>query len=229
MVWGIIGAMDSEIKHLLENMTDIQSVDRKGAQFHKGTLHGKEVVVAGCGIGKINAAVCTQTLIDQYHAGCIINTGIAGGMDPRLRILDVVVSDTVTSHDAHNDIIIKYPPYRVEFQADPQLVSWAVQAAEKVCGDTHKCYKGRVVSGDQFIADSAVKAEVNRRLSPMCIEMEGSAIGQTAFLNDIPFVVLRTISDNADDSGESDYGQFEVEAAKHSAAIVMEILRHDFE
>ena len=220
---GIIGAMGLEIERLCERMENRSESVFAGRTFYAGKLGGVDTVLVCSGIGKVNAAVTTQLLIDHFSVGEVINTGIAGGAHPEIRVRDVVISDTVAYHDMDPRILaLSYPTVR-EFTADPVLIKEAAQA----CEGKVRYRIGRVATGDQFISDSGVKADIVSRLSPCCVEMEGGAIAHTCTANGVPFVIIRCISDNADDSAEMDYDTFERLAADDAAEIVERMLREE--
>lgn len=217
---GIIGAMGLEVEELRDALESRTEITYAGRVFYQGKLSGTPVVVVCSGIGKVNAAITTQLLIDHFGISAVINTGIAGGAAAGIKVRDVVVSDTVVYHDMDPRILaIGYPHLR-EFTADETLREKALRACE---GRVH-AIAGRVATGDQFIADSAVKADIVSRTAPACIEMEGGAVAHTAAANGIPFVIIRCISDNADDEAEMSYETFEKLAADDAAAIVQAML-----
>lgn len=225
---GIIGAMEEEVSQLKEKMTDI-SVEKKACmEFYKGSLKGKPVVVVRSGIGKVNAGICTQILADDYHVDCVINTGIAGSLQSSIDIGDIVVSTDTLQHDM-DATGFGYPIGQIPrmdtlaFPADPRLV----ELAQEVCREVNpeiQVHAGRVVSGDQFVSDKATKQRLIDQFSGLCTEMEGAAIGQAAYLNGIPYVVLRAISDKADDSASVDYPTFEKEAIRHSVNLMLHMV-----
>lgn len=223
-IYGIIGAMDVEVKSLKEAMNIEETVERAGMTFCEGTLGNEHAVVVQSGVGKVNAALYTQILIDEFHVTHVINTGIAGSLDNRLNIGDVVVSTDACYHDV-NATVFGYKEGQVPgmselaFPADAALIAQVKAAAGKVASNL-QVLEGRVCSGDQFIADSARKNEIKEKFGGLCCEMEGSAIAQTCFLNHIPFVIVRKISDKADGSDVMEYVAFEKQAARDSAAIV---------
>lgn len=227
---GIIGAMELEIESLKSEM-EISRIEKKaGMEFFEGSLNHTAVVVVRSGIGKVNAALCTQILADLFHVTHIINTGVAGSLNAALDIGDILISTDALYHDM-DVTIFGYQPGEVpqlgtrEFHADERLCTLAKSACEKVNPDIHVAL-GRVVSGDQFISSKEVKNRLIEVFSGDCAEMEGAAIAHGAFLNGIPFVIIRAISDKADDSAEMDYPSFEAAAAKHSAALIKELLTH---
>lgn len=226
---GIIGAMDLEVESLKAEMS-VSKVEKKaGMEFFEGTLNGADVVIVRCGIGKVNAALSAQVLADLFHVTHIINTGVAGSLNSKLDIGDILISTDALQHDM-DVTALGYRPGeipqlgRLEFPADRRMADLAKAACEKVNPDIH-AELGRVVSGDQFISSKEVKNRLIELFAGDCAEMEGAAIAQVAYLNGIPFVIIRAISDKADDSSEMDYPTFEAAAAKHSAALVKELVK----
>lgn len=227
---GIIGAMELEVKELKADMTVSGIVKKADMEFFEGTLSGASVVVVRSGIGKVNAALCTQILADMFEVTHIINTGVAGSLNARLDIGDILISRDALHHDM-DVTIFGYQPGEVpqmgrrEFPADERLMQLAKEACEKVNPDIHAIL-GRVVSGDQFISGNDVKERLIREFQGDCAEMEGASIAHGAYLNHVPFVIIRAISDKADNSAEMDYPAFEKAAARHSAALVKELVKH---
>lgn len=227
---GIIGAMELEVKALQEEMTTASIREKAGMKFYEGTLNGADVVVVQSGIGKVNAALCTQILADLFGVTHLINTGIAGSLNAELDIGDILISRDALHHDT-DVTIFGYRPGEVpglgrrEFPADERMMALAKEACERVNPDVHAIF-GRVVSGDQFISGNDVKERLIREFQGDCAEMEGASIAHGAYLNGIPFVIIRAISDKADNSAEMDYPTFEAAAAKHSAALVRELVKH---
>lgn len=219
---GIIGAMEQEIETLLGIMENKNETRRLGSTFYEGTLEGLDVVVVQCGIGKVNAAICTQLLCDCYQVTHIVNTGIAGSLCADLDIGDLVVSQDAMYHD-FDCVHFGYPYGKVpgmdtvSFPADDTLLAYAFSAAESINPGHTKL--GRVASGDQFVASKEKKEQIIEATHGLCTEMEGAAIAQTAYRNQIPFVILRAISDKADDSAEMDYPTFETIAAHRCAQV----------
>lgn len=225
---GIIGAMELEVETLKSKLSDEKVTKKAGMEFHEGTLNGASVVIVRCGIGKVNAALCVQILADLFEVTHVINTGIAGSLNAKLDIGDILISKDAIHHDM-DVTIFGYKPGEVpqlgcvEFSADKRLMELAKAACEKVCTNTHAIY-GRVVSGDQFISDSAVKDRLINTFYGDCAEMEGASIAHGAYLNEIPFVIVRAISDKADGSAEMDYPMFERAAAENCAKLVEEMV-----
>lgn len=227
---GIIGAMELEVEELKSKMFDVKITDKAGMEFYEGTLNGAQTIVVRCGIGKVNAALCVQILADVFHVTHVINTGVAGSLNAKLDIGDILVSKDALHHDM-DVTIFGYQLGEVpqmgcrEFPADDRLISLAMESCAKVNSDIH-CLTGRVVSGDQFISDKSVKEKLISEFHGDCAEMEGASIAHGAYLNKIPFVIIRAISDKADDSAEMDYPSFERTAAKHSALLVEDMVQH---
>lgn len=226
---GIIGAMDLEVDTLKSKIVNAGVSKKAGMEFHEGTLNGASVVVVRCGIGKINAALCVQILVDLFHVTHIINTGVAGSLNAKLDIGDILISKDALHHDM-DVTIFGYQPGevpqmgRLEFPADTRMMELAKASCEKACPDI-RCMYGRVVSGDQFISDGAVKDRLISVFHGDCAEMEGASIAHSAYLNQVPFVIIRAISDKADGSAEMDYPQFEKTAAEHSAKLVEDMVQ----
>ena len=225
---GIIGAMELEVEALKSKMTASQIVKKAGMEFHEGTLNGAQVVIVRSGVGKVNAALCVQILADLFHVTHIINTGVAGSLNAALDIGDILISKDALHHDV-DATIFGYQPGEVpqmglrEFPADEGLAKLAKTSCEKVNPDLYAVI-GRVVSGDQFISSREVKEKLIADFQGDCAEMEGASIAHGAYLNGIPFVIIRAISDKADDSAEMDYPTFEKAAAQHSAALVEDMV-----
>lgn len=226
---GIIGAMELEVEQLKAEMTQSQIINKAGMDFYEGILNGASVVIVRCGIGKVNAALCVQILADLFHVTHVINTGVAGSLNAALDIGDILISKDALHHDM-DVTIFGYQPGEVpqmgfrEFQADKHLIELAEEACRKVNPDVHVVL-GRVVSGDQFISSKEVKEHLISDFQGDCAEMEGASIAHGAYLNGLPFVIIRAISDKADDSAEMDYPTFEAAAARHSAALVREMVK----
>lgn len=226
---GIIGAMELEVATLKENMEVKSKKQRAGMEFFDGTLEGVQVVVVKCGIGKVNAALCVQILADCFEVTHVVNTGIAGSLNLELDIGDILVSEKAIQHDM-DVTIFGYKPGQVpgfesrEFMADAAMVQAAAGACQLANPDIH-VVRGCVVSGDQFISDDQVKQYLINEFHGDCAEMEGASIAQAAFLNSLPFVIIRAISDKADGSADMDYPAFEKKAAEHCAAMVKEFLK----
>ena len=225
---GIIGAMEEEVAVLKESMDIEKIVEYASMQFYKGVLCGKKVVVVRSGIGKVNAAVCAQILADKFNIDVLINTGIAGSLDASIDIGDMVISTDLVEHDMDasifGDPVGQIPRMDTfSFPADAELVKKAVQANSEANPDI-KTFTGRIVSGDQFVSSSEVKDKLVNLFDAKCTEMEGAAIAHVAYLNKISCVIIRAISDKADNSATMDYPTFEKQAIKHSVKLVRNLL-----
>lgn len=223
---GIIGAMDIEVDGIVSSMENIATKEISGIRFAYGTLNGKKVVIAKCGIGKVFAAICTQTMILEYHPDVIINTGVAGTLTYKLGVLDVAIAENVVQHDMDTSAI-----------GDPKgLISGinviyinankeVTNAFETACKGL-KCnsYVGTIASGDKFIADKSDKANIKECFNAIACEMEGAAVGQVCYVNNVPFGIIRAISDG--DGAEMDYMTFAGKAAEQSIMITKKFIEN---
>ncbi len=229
MKLGIIGAMEVEVARLKEKMEIARVVKRAGMDFYDGRLGATPAVVVRCGVGKVNAGICAQILADLFEVTHIVNTGVAGSLDDRIRIGDFVISTEACYHDV-DATGFGYAPGEVPqlgtavFKADSQLRAAAAQAVQEMAPAVQR-FEGRVVSGDQFISERHKKETIRKTFGGLCTEMEGAAIAQAAYINGIPFVILRAISDQADEATAVTYDVFEAQAAEH-CALVTERMAH---
>ena len=225
---GIIGAMEVEVAILKEKMEDVRIIKKASMDFYEGILAGKKVVVVRSGIGKVNAGICAQILADVFSVDAIINTGIAGSLNKNIKIGDIVLSTDVVQHDMdatgfgyRKGQIPQMPVFF--FNADDNLRRLAAEVCKEVNPDI-QVFEGRIASGDQFVCDQDVKNRIVSEFSAYATEMEGAAIGQAAYLNEIPFLVVRAISDKADGSAQMDYSEFEKAAVDHSVRLTLNML-----
>ena len=225
---GIIGAMAVEVELLKEKMENLTVTQHAGMEFYEGSLEGMNAVVVQCGVGKVNAAMCAQVLCSVFGVTHLVNTGIAGSLCADLDIGDLVVSQDAMYHD-FDCVHFGYEMGRVPgmdvtaFPADKAMIGYACAAAETVNPGHSRI--GRVASGDLFVAEKTAKMRIIERTNAICTEMEGAAIAQTAYRNGVPFVILRAISDKADDSAEMDYPTFEAIAAHRCAEVAMNMAK----
>lgn len=221
---GIIGAMDEEVNKLKDVLSDVSTETVAAMNFVKGTYEGKDVVVVRSGIGKVNAGICAQILVDRYGVSAIINTGIAGSLKSEINIGDIVLSVDAIQHDMEA-VAFGYAPGvipRMEtstFKGDEKLIELAKEACAEACPEIG-VHQGRVLTGDQFISDKGVKNRLIELFDGSCCEMEGAAIAQAAYLNNVPFLIIRAISDKADDSANMDYPTFEAMAIENSVKLM---------
>ena len=228
MTIGIIGAMEEEVAVLKQEMNIEETVDYASMRFCKGTLCGKNVVIVRSGIGKVNAAICAQVLVDRFNVDILINTGIAGSLDAAIDIGDMVISTDLVEHDMDatifGDPLGQVPRMDTfSFPAAAGLIEKAVAANEEANPDI-KTFTGRIVSGDQFVSSAEVKEKLVKNFGGKCTEMEGAAIAHAAYLNKISCVIIRAISDKADNSATMDYPTFEKKAIEHSVRLVRNLL-----
>ncbi len=229
---GIIGAMEVEVDLLLGHMAVDGATQVSGTVFYEGSIVGTPVVVVRCGIGKVNAAMITQTLIDRFGATHVINTGVAGGLDPSLEVGDIVVSVDAVQHDMDvtglgyvRGMVPEMTSLTIEggkafFEADERLRALAVAAAAEVAPEV-TTVEGRVASGDLFVCEDADRERILKTFGAHCCEMEGAAIAQVCWRNRVPFVIVRAISDKADDSSKDNYRSAEAETGEHCARIAL--------
>ena len=225
---GIIGAMEVEVETLKSKMTIKNTVKRASMEFFEGSIGNTAVVVVRSGIAKVNAGICVQILVDLFNVTHVINTGVAGSLDARINIGDIVLSTDACYHDV-DATVFGYKKGEVPqlgtaaFTADSSLREKAKAAIKSTAPDLG-VFEGRVCSGDQFISSGDVKDSIKKDFDGMCTEMEGAAIAQGCYLNNIPFLIIRAISDKADGSDIVDYPVFEAKAAKDCAALVLEMI-----
>lgn len=219
---GIIGAMPTEVALLKNRMSDTASEKVAGLEVFSGTLHGKKVYVCQSGMGKVAAGAATQLLITKYGIQAIINSGIAGNMSGKVGIGDVVLSREVTYHDAQISMINQDYPFMDSYMADQGLIA----AAEKACRETETPFVvGKIATGDKFVGDTALKNSIKAFCDPDCVEMEGAAIAHIACKNDIPFLIIRAMSDYADEKATEEIveKQFDISAYRDKAADICEL------
>lgn len=229
---GIIGAMDSEVKHLIACMKDPVEQTIAGRTFVSGQLADCPVVVVQSGIGKVAAAITAQILIDRFDVKALINTGMAGGLDSRLCVKDLVIGTAAVQHDfdltafghARGYISGENDAEATAFLADEKLVSLALDAAPEVLPAENKAIKGIVASGDIFVDDSALKQDIIAHFGAAAAEMEGAAIAQTAADNGVPFLILRIISDLAEHQAHVSFDELERYAGQLAENITVALL-----
>ncbi len=225
---GIIGAMEEEVLALREKLKVSEVRGIASLEFYVGTLNGKEVVLVRAGIGKVNAAICAQLLIDCFHVDAIINTGVAGALSDELDIGDIVISSDALQHDMDAsgfgyDLGVIPRMEESHFKSDKRLIKIAEKASEVLSMKTN-VYVKRIVSGDQFISDPLKKKQLVESFDGFCVEMEGAAIAHVCYVNKIPFVIIRSISDKADDSAEVNFSQFTQLAAANSCKMIEKMI-----
>lgn len=226
-ITGVIGAMEQEVASLRQALSIQKTVKRAGMEFVAGTLGEEDAVVVQCGVGKVNAGICVQVLADEFHVTRVVNTGAAGALDSRLRIGDLVISTDAVQHDFDITTLgfqkgeIPYTGL-FSFPADAALRRKAREAADAL--KDVSVIEGRICSGDAFIASHAQKEAIISAFGGACCEMEGAAIAQACYLNRIPYVIIRSISDSADEHGGMSFAEFSKLAAERGAALVRAML-----
>ncbi|MEG0502598.1 MAG: 5'-methylthioadenosine/adenosylhomocysteine nucleosidase [Cellulosilyticaceae bacterium] len=227
---GIIGAMDEEVEILKSLLHITDTVTQAGMTFYKGILHNQEIILARSGIGKVNAAVCAQLMITLFDIDYLINSGVAGTLHASINQGDIVISTDAVQHDvdvtALGDPLGEIPRLGITFfKADEALISLAEKATDNLSFEGVTTFKGRVASGDQFVAGGALKDRIQSHFAPSAVEMEGAAIAHVAYLNSVPYVIIRSISDKADGSADLSYEEFLPMAAKHASLLLEEMIK----
>jgi adenosylhomocysteine nucleosidase len=228
MIIGIIAAMNEEIEILLKDM-HVQSTEEKAKMtFNKGSLWGKEVIAVVCGVGKVNAAICTQILASEYKVDKVINVGVAGGIGKDIYPGDVVIANNLVEHDmdttAFGDKHGQIPRLDTfDFKCDDELVKFALEACDEA--KDIKTFLGRIVTGDQFVANIEKIQWLSSEFEAFACEMEGGSIAHTCYLNSIPFVVIRSISDNANNGAHMDFEKFVPIGVKNSTTILEKMIK----
>lgn len=226
---GIIGAMEEEVLQI-KNMMEVERIEKKAnMEFFKGRFLNKDIVVVRSGIGKVNAAICTQILIDDFNVNIVINTGVAGRVNEKLNPGDVVISKDLVQHDV-DGTCIDYKPGQIPrmddyyFKADTKLIDTALKATKDIT--EFDVYIGRIATGDQVIADSKKLKWLKETFDALAVEMEGAAIAHACYINSVPFVVIRSISDFADENHVADYDKYIDIAIKNSISILNNMIKH---
>ena len=226
---GVIGAMDEEIDPLLKAAQIKAKRVVAGMLYCEGTLEGKPVVIVKCGMGKVNAGICANTLINNFNCTKVINSGAAGSLDNQINIGDVVVSVDAVQHDFDVSVIgfkkgeIPFTGLYA-FPADEAMRNAAIAAVKEAAPEVG-VFEGRICSGDQFIYTNEQKELITSNFGGMCSEMEGAAVAQVCYLNDTPFVIIRAISDKADGSQAIEFDTFKAGAGVRSAKVVRRMVQ----
>ena len=225
---GIIGAMDVEVQDLLSRMTDGSEETVSGIRYHRGLIAGAECVVARCGVGKVAAAVCAQTMILRYRPAAVLNVGVAGGTGRGIHIGDVVVSSALVQHDMDTTALgdekgFLSGPDLVRIPASGALADLAAAAAGSVFGP-RKVHSGVIATGDQFVCDPERLGRIRDEFGALACEMEGGSVAQVCWLNGVDFVVIRAISDNADERAATDFAEFAKQSARELTSLLLSLL-----
>lgn len=231
---GFICAMESEAALLREALENRETVRIAGCDFYSGTLLGTPAVVVECGIGKVNAARCTQALIDRFSPRAVINSGIAGGIGDGLHVGDIVIGAKLVEHDfdlsalgyTEGNVCDGRKSKPTYFKSDKKLAAAIKEAAKKTAPD-REVREGVIASGDVFVADWATKTRLKMDFNALAAEMEGAAVAHTAQYAGVPFAVIRVISDLADGGAPASYSDFETETAAFSAKLMLSLAEAD--
>lgn len=226
---GIIGAMEKEVAGLKKEIK-VKEIKRIGGiDFYSGILQNKDVVLLKSGIGKVNSAMAADILIREFNAEKIIFTGVAGAVNEKLNIGDIVISTDLVEHDYDTTAFGERPGEvpgsdNGRFYADEKMIVFAENSAKDILESSH-VYKGTIATGDQFIADKEKVKELEIIFGAWAVEMEGASVAHVAALYKVPFVIIRSISDKADSSSQVDYVEFSEKAARNSVNIVKNMLK----
>ncbi len=223
---GIIGAMDIEVEKIKAFLTETETETVSGVDFVRGKFNDKDVVVAKCGVGKVFAGLCAEAMILKYNPELIINVGVAGCLDETLKIGDIVIADSVCQHDMDTSPLGD----PVGMLSDINIIK--IPADEKACELFSECAKelslpysvGTIASGDQFVSSADKKKFIIDNFGAKSCEMEGGAIGHVCYVNNVPFAVLRAMSDGADDGAKMDFPTFAKMAAENSTRVIKTFL-----
>lgn len=214
---GIIAAMDIEMRALADLMDDREEHILASMPYYTGTIAGIPTIVCCCGVGKVNAALHTQIMIDRFKPDVLIQNGVAGSLSKDVEYFDIVVGSELVYHDMQTWVLEQFEPLQTVYTVDPDLVFLAAKAAGA-------CKIGRIATGDWFVSTGADRERIAEATHALCVEMEGCAVAHTATLNNVPFVVLRAISDKADGSAHEDYVDFAQKAADRAVDILVRLL-----
>lgn len=219
---GIIVAMDIELENIIKNVTNLEQLTINKYSFYTGEIDNKKVVLAKSGIGKVNAAIVTQILINFFDPSYIIHTGIAGSLDNNIKPLSVVLGEKIKYHDVRKEQLLNSMPYKEYFSSDEYLLKKTIE----VCNEYEIPFNlGCILTGDDFIDDTFKKNSILEKYPEgMCVEMEGASVSHSAYISDIPIIVIRCISDLADDKLEIDYNKFKYEASRISSTVVINLI-----
>lgn len=221
---GIIGAMDIEIKYIKENMEIVEEIMYAGFLFHIGNYRNLNIVLCCAGMGKVNSAGCTQILITKFNVKKIFSTGVAGSLNPKVKICDVVISNKVAYHDVAKSQMNNFFPYEDKFTCDEHLKRLAIKAYNKI--ELKECtyHIGKIVTGEIFVADNKLRNTLRTKYHAECVEMEGGSIAHICYINKIPFILIRGICDNADNYAPMVYKQLDMIAAYNSSKFLVKLL-----
>lgn len=222
---GVIGPSEREIMSFISKMSNKKQTEHVMLKFYSGFYEGVEVVSVISGVCKVNASIAAQLLIDKFEVTHIILTGVAGALNRQLEAGDIVISSEVAYHDVAGEILTKYHPWMedIYFKPDSRLLKLCEIAAESLL-ITNKCYTGRIITGETFITQNE-RERLIEKFNPMCVDMESAGVAHTCFVNNIPFIVIRAVSDNADENGSKKFHSNVEMISQNSIALVEELIK----
>lgn len=230
---GIICAMKEEFELISKDIEIEKTIKKSNLEFLIGTLNKKNVVGVICGIGKVNAAICTQILISEFSCTHILNSGVAGGIDSKVNFKDVIIAEDLVQHD----VDVRKFGYKLgeipnigtySFKCEKKLLELAEKTCLKICKENKNFnyHIGRIVTGDQFISDNKLSKNLQETFDALACEMESGSIAQTCYLNNIPFLIIRAVSDTGGDVAENEFNNFLKESSKNSYIIIKNIIKN---
>lgn len=218
---GVIGPTETEIVPFISKIEDKKLSEHAKLKFYSGVYEGVEVVSVFCGVCKVNAAIATQLLINKFEVTHIVLTGVAGALNGQLKIGDIVISSEVAYHDVSSEILTEYHPWMkdIYFKPDSKLLKLSETVAKSLLAP-HKCHTGRIITGEKFITHNEREHLINI-FKPLCVDMESASVAHTCFVNNIPFIVIRSMSDNADENSSETF-ESNIEMAALNSLILVE-------
>lgn len=228
---GIICAMKEEFELISKDIQIKETVKKALLEFLIGTFNGKDVVGVVCGIGKVNASICTQILISEFKCTHILNSGVAGGIDDNVNFMDIVIANDLIQHDVN---VTKFG-YKLgeipnigtySFKCDKNLLEIGKKTLGNICNNSFKVHIGRIVTGDQFISNNETSKYLKNTFNALACEMESGSIAHTCYLNNIPFLVIRAISDNSGNIAQDEFNKFLIESSRNSYLILKNIVNN---
>jgi adenosylhomocysteine nucleosidase len=222
---GVIGPTEKEIMPFINKISEKKLTQHAMLKFYSGIFEGVEVVSVVCGVCKVNSSIATQLLIDKFEVTHIILTGVAGALGKELEIGDIIISSEVAYHDVASGILTEYHPWMkdIYFRPDRKLLELCEDVAKSSL-ITSKCYTGRIITGEAFITHNE-REKLIQQFSPLCVDMESASVAHTCYVNNIPFIVIRSMSDNADENGSEKFKNNLEMAAQNSLMLVEGLIK----
>lgn len=218
---GVIGPTEKEIMAFISKISEKKQIEHARLRFYSGIYEGIEVVSVVCGVCKVNASIATQLLIDKFEVTHIVLIGVAGALSSQLEIGDIVISSEVAYHDVASGVLTEYHPWmeNIYFKPDSKLLELCKDVANSLL-ITSKCYTGRIITGETFITHNE-REHLIQQFNPLCVDMESASVAHTCYVNNIPFIVIRSMSDNADKNGSEEF-KINVEMVAQNSITVVE-------